>query len=202
MRLSTGHTFPCTRHRQFLFCPGDPDITKSPLFFQILIVVRSDRHIAWEQTVFHSDQIDMRKFQPLCAVQCHQNDIIRISSSESISATSATSSKTAEGRLHLLGCALFLICGDFAYQSSIFSILACASSLSSASRFSMYPVFSMISFIRSVMLTSSDRRLKYSINATKESNLDAARAIRGSDPIPEAPRKIRFPLLPPIPGSV
>ena len=43
MRLSTGHTFPCTRHRQFLFCPGDPDITKSPLFFQILIVVRSDR---------------------------------------------------------------------------------------------------------------------------------------------------------------
>ena len=76
--LSPGHTHPCAGQSQMFSGSCNSHITQTSLFFHFGRVIRSNRHITWEQPVFHTCQINIRELQSLCAVQCHQHHIITV----------------------------------------------------------------------------------------------------------------------------
>ena len=62
----------CRTQRQFLHCSCNSHVAETSFFFHILRIISHNCHIPRENTIFHTRQIDIRKFKTFRAVQSHQ----------------------------------------------------------------------------------------------------------------------------------
>jgi hypothetical protein len=75
-RLAPFHSREGERHRQAILGARDPDVAQ-PAFFvdrRTSVAIVFDAAMVRQQSLLHADQVDLRKFQPLGAVQRHQGD--------------------------------------------------------------------------------------------------------------------------------
>ena len=105
---------------QFLSA-GHAHITKSSFLLQLFRIISADRHITWEQSIFHSRKIYMWKFQTFRTVKSHKDHVIPIFRyAVDISDKSHLFKETAQRRSFSSVTAAFLIYGRLTDKLSIF----------------------------------------------------------------------------------
>ena len=112
MSLTSDQTHTRAGKSQFFFSAGHAHITKSSFLLQLFRIISADRHITWEQSIFHSRKIYMWKFQTFRTVKSHKDHVIPIFRyAVDISDKSHLFKETAQRRSFSSVTAAFLIYG-------------------------------------------------------------------------------------------
>ena len=61
---------------QLLHGTGNAHITQTSFFLNLHRIIVDNGHITREQTILHTAQINIWKFQTFCTMQCHQNNFV------------------------------------------------------------------------------------------------------------------------------